>query len=325
VLELDGATLHFSFPEVHPDAVLRVKLERTHRVPEDGTVRDMPPKIDICGFVHIEDYGERVPMPWLQRGGVMTPLYSGEAVRLWFDSPEVQGYLTGWHFLVLVGVGKINAMTGEPLQDSPCFDTQDYVVAPDQYQLYGFCDTEGIVRQFTATPQGFGASIEEQLTGAGTYGGIQLVVYPMTREMFEVTFEKELISKRYSDMDVIMFSRRMDTSFNVGIGLGGLVRQLFRKDSYGRDAWNVQVKSRCFIHLVNASIWHRLTGEQPHRRPSIEPAPQPANQSPPKEVATGGQSGGTLLGRLKNLIPFPRTQTKKPRSESKVGTRGEEE
>ncbi len=302
MIELDGTTLRFAFPEVHADAVLEVSLQRTLRVPEDGTEYEMPSSIGTCRFVHIDDHNARVPRSWLQRGGVMTPLYSGETVRLGFYSPTVDGYTTNWRFLVLVGTGKINALTGATLQPLPDFGVQDYLVAPDQHELYGFCDADGLVRQFTATPQGIGASVEEQLTGEQTYGGMQLAVFPMTREAFTTFFEEKRIENLdYRDRD-IRFSLCAPPvhSFNLGIGVGGLIRQFAREDRYGRDAWAVQVKSRCFVHLANASIWRQLTGLNPHPRPSLSPSCEPA----PQDVGRRGSPGSSWFGRLKSLFHF---------------------
>ena len=43
-------------------------------------------------------------------------------------------------------------------------------------RLDGYCVEKGIIRQFVAMPLGEGYSVEEQLTGEPTWGGVQILV-----------------------------------------------------------------------------------------------------------------------------------------------------
>jgi hypothetical protein len=65
---------------------------------------------------------------------------------------------------------QVGAATTSPLQD--------YIVVPGQRWLDGIADSNGTVRQFVATPFGSGHSIEAQMTGHETAGGIQIEVVP---------------------------------------------------------------------------------------------------------------------------------------------------
>ena len=47
---------------------------------------------------------------------------------------------------------------------------------------------KGVIRQFVAMPLGAGYTAEEQITGKAEHGGLQIVVYPMKREVFERRF-----------------------------------------------------------------------------------------------------------------------------------------
>ena len=58
-------------------------------------------------------------------------------------------------------------------------------VAPHQPWLDGFCVSKGLVRQFVAMPLGDGYMAEEQLSGTGEHGGLQLAVQPLKAERYE--------------------------------------------------------------------------------------------------------------------------------------------
>jgi ubiquitin len=90
-------------------------------------------------------------------------------------------------FAVKVYVGGVNAISGESkvetLQQSKentsakkC--TQDYIVPPLQYWLDGIAKRDGKVMQFVAAPVGSGYSVEAQVTGQDSIGGIQFEIMP---------------------------------------------------------------------------------------------------------------------------------------------------
>ena len=54
---------------------------------------------------------------------------------------------------------------------------QDYVVAPPQPWLDGINAGDGFIKQFVAMPLGQGYTVEGQVTGEETHGGLQLVVF----------------------------------------------------------------------------------------------------------------------------------------------------
>lgn len=93
-------------------------------------------------------------------------------------------------FVIKIFVGGINAVSGEPWQED--MDTrirrlnrldrgqpiQDYVVVPDQRWLDDIATEGGLVRQFVAMPSGSGYSVEAQVKGYETTGGIQFWIMP---------------------------------------------------------------------------------------------------------------------------------------------------
>ena len=70
---------HFSFPEVHPQARLRIEFQRTLRIPDDGQVHYLPPGLGAFPLTHVDDIGPRVPSSWVAHGGVLLPMYQSEA------------------------------------------------------------------------------------------------------------------------------------------------------------------------------------------------------------------------------------------------------
>ena len=106
MIELKADSLVFSFPEVHRDAVLRVDFQRTLRIPDDGTDYPLPPGLGRFPIKHVDDFVERVPLEWIERAGVMLPMYQSEAVWLNLTSGD-------YPFAIKVAAGKVNAVTGD--------------------------------------------------------------------------------------------------------------------------------------------------------------------------------------------------------------------
>src|SRR5262249_23666688 len=93
-------------------------------------------------------------------------------------------------FAIKVATGKIDAVSGKAWTDGLHRGPQDYMVAPRQPWLDGYCVARGQIRQFVAMPLGAGYSAEEQLTGRAEHGGLQIMVYPMNRALFDARFPK---------------------------------------------------------------------------------------------------------------------------------------
>ena len=106
---------------------------------------------------------------------------------------------------VKVAAGKVNAVNGEPWTNELDFACQDYVEVPGQPWLDGFCVGEGRVRQFVAMPLGQGYTAEEQITGTAEHGGIQLLVRPLKRQVWERRLERQRkMRARWAAEDVLM-------------------------------------------------------------------------------------------------------------------------
>ena len=263
MIELENDSLVFRFPEVHEDAVLRLEFERTLRIPDDGHDYPLPPGLGSFPLRHTDDFAENVPESWLQRGGVMLPMYQSEA--LWLSFMDFMAFDSDYPFAVKVAAGKINAVTGEPWKEKLGRSPQDYVVACCQPWLDGFCVDKGVIRQFVAMPLGSGYSAEEQLTGEAELGGIQILAYPLKAEHYDAPKPP---AARSLDLGYGAPGEVTCHMYDMGLAGGGRMHQAIYQDPAPLDHWAQEHSSRCFIHLANSLVWRQITGADP---PTVPP------------------------------------------------------
>jgi len=269
MIELKDDNLVFSFPNVHPKAVLRIDFQRTLRIPDDGESYPLPPGLGSFPLRHVDDFHHRVPERWIQHGGVMLPMYQSEAMWLCFNAARVEDRWVDYPFAVKVATGKTNAISGAPWSERLRRRPQDYLVAPDQPWLDGYCVEKGVIRQFVAMPLGAGYTAEEQLTGEAEHGGLQLMVCPMKREVFERRFPKQ--KRRRADDSVHYCLARAAGSavaMDMGLAPGGRMLQEIYDDPYDLSDWDTEHSCRCFVHIANSMVWSAITGKQP---PTVPP------------------------------------------------------
>ena len=259
MIEIKDDALVFAFPEVHPEAKLRIDFQRTLRIPDDGKDYPLPPGLGRFPIKDVDDHAGTVPNDWLEHGGVMLPMYQSEALWLNFNSKPIPGRRTSYPFAIKVAAGKINAVSGGSWTDSLHRNPQDYMVSPKQPWLDGYCVEKGIIRQFVAMPLGSGYSAEEQITGEGEWGGLQIVVYPMKRKIFENRFP---IVAEVGEIRASLKSYRIAEP-QMGLAPGGRMRQEILKDPFDLHDWEIDEKSRCFVHIANSLVWKAITGEAP--------------------------------------------------------------
>jgi hypothetical protein len=253
MIELYHDGLAFSFPEVHPKAKLNINFQRTLRIPDDGKDYPLPPGLGKFPLRHVDDFADHVPEAWVEHGGVMLPMYQSEALWINFVGHYVDWHDTSYPFAVKIGTGKINALTGDSWSDSLHKRPQNYLVTSRQPWLDGYCVEKGLIRQFVAMPLGAGYSAEEQLTGVGQYGGIQIVVYPMKRQVFESRFPERFV----------LYQKIGICASEMGLAPGGKMRQEIYSDPFDLTDWDLANSSRCFVHITNSMLWRALTGEMP--------------------------------------------------------------
>ena len=257
MVELRGDTLMFSFPEVHEQARGSLSFQRTLRIPDDNREHSLPPGLGDFPLHHVDDHVDRLPSRWREHGGVFMPMYQAEALWILFSGGRDE-----YPMAVKVAAGKVDALTGEPFRNALTERPQDYLVAPGQPWLDGFCVRKGLIRQFVAMPMEQGYTAEEQLSGAAEHGGLQIVVYPMKAAVYE-----ELRKSRLTVRDAVPPCLMVAREAEMGLAPGGMMRQEVYEDEHGFDAWEHDVRSRCFVHLLNSAQYRAVTGSAPPHEP----------------------------------------------------------
>ena len=265
MIELRNDSLAFSFPEVHADARLEVEFQRTLRIPDDGKNYPLPPGLGRFPLRHVDDFTGRVPAEWVKHGGVMLPMYQAEALWINFRSP------TGYPFAVKVATGKINAVTGENWRDGLNRGPQDYVAVPGQPWLDGYVVEKGFIRQFVAMPLGAGYTAEEQITGKAEHGGLQVMAFPLKREVWErILAERAKQHAEFARACTVPapMMASAPAGMAMGLGAGGRMKQEIYTDHRPLEEWDLRVSSRCFVHIANSLVWRSVTGTEP---PTVPP------------------------------------------------------
>ena len=255
MITLEDDRLEFRFPKVHKEACCSIEFQRTLRIPDDGEDYLLPPGLGRFPLQHLDDHAPRLPEEWLRRGGVVMPMHQAEAMWINFESGS------GYPFAVKVATGKICAITGDTWVDHLNRDPQDYVALPEQPWLDGYCVEQGSVRQFVAMPLGEGYTVEEQLTGAGKHGGLQIVAYPMKAERYDELTEDRLAVRYCLPLDSAC------SPIDMGLAPGGRMKQEIYDDRHGLDAWYQRHAGRCFVSIANSAQWLAVTGGMPPSDP----------------------------------------------------------
>lgn len=238
-LSVDQDRLYFEFPDVHADAELSVAFHRTVRVPDDGTTYPLPPSLGRFPLRVVDEV-------------VVLPMWQSEACWIKFDAH--------YPFLVKVGVGDVDAVTGGTWSETPDFEREDYFEVPEQPWLDGFRVAAGKVRQFVAAPLGAGYTVEEQLAAGAAIGGVRIVAYPIREQIWEER-------KKFDARRPMKAFGPAEPSSSMGFGAGGALEQGVATPVEEHDAWDLDHHSSVRVELVNSGLWETLTGEEPPTEP----------------------------------------------------------
>ena len=232
-----------------------VTFQRTLRIPEEGEY-PLPPGLGAFPLRRVDDYADQVPESWAERGGLMLPMYQREAMWISFTAPH-------WHpHAVAVGVGLVNAVSGEEWSDDLVEDPQSYLVVPDQPWLDGINAGDGYIRQFVAMPLGMGYTVESEVTGSEEHGGVQL----LCRAPKPGLFPEEEPLEDHADF-LALPSAPAPMAADMGLGAGGRMRQEIYPDAHGFNTWDPTRQLRVFVHIANSMAWREITGEEPPPTP----------------------------------------------------------
>jgi hypothetical protein len=252
---------------VFGDDGLRVSFKRTLRIPDDGKKYPLPPGLGAFPIRRVEDFAARVPNEWRAHGGVFLPMYQREAMWLFFRGEAWKPRA------VKVGVGKVCAITGLPWSNALRPNPQDYLVTPPQPWLDGICVGRSEIRQFVAMPLGLGYTVEGQMTGEETHGGLQLRVFEPRPGRFRKPAHGFDLARHeeegYPEMTDLLSIMRLSfcASGSMGLAAGGRMRQKIYPDPHGIETWSPSDSARVWVHLVNSALWREITGEEPPATP----------------------------------------------------------
>lgn len=220
-----------------------VSFQRTLRVPDDGRDHPLPPGLGPLPVLDAQAYRDRIDLAG-DGPTVIVPLYRREAMWLAFRG-------AAWKpNAVKVGVGTVNAVSGQPLDHPLHDDPQDYVVCPGQPWLDGIAVGAGRVRQFVAVPVGSSQSVEAQLTGSEA-GGARIVVY----EPRPGRFPDEPPPPRPARPGAPRAAADL-----MGVGAGGSIRQRIHPDPHGLATWDQERTGCVQVVLLDAGRYREVTG-----------------------------------------------------------------
>ena len=285
MIELGNDSIKFRFPDVSSDAEFSLHFQRTLRIPDDNKTYPLPPGLGQFPTKHVDDFKDKVDPKWVERGGIMLPMYQSEALWINFTPSYVAGR-GNYPFAIKVATGKVSAITGNEWKSG--LNEKDYLISPKQPWLDGYVVKKGVIKQFVAAPLGSGFTAEEQITGKAEFGGIQIEVYPMKKEVFERRYPKReshtitrggpmfgtpgvftmTATKRSRSRKSLGSGQSINYAADMGLAAGGSMKQEIFEDPYEMSDWDLTATSRCFVHLANSLVWRAITGKEPPTTPA---------------------------------------------------------
>jgi hypothetical protein len=235
----------------------------------------------------------------------MLPIYQREAMWLAFNASEPTA--------LQVGVGKVCAVSGLPWIEHLVGDPQNYVALPRQPWLDGINAGDGFIRQFVAVHLGSGATVEGQVTGEETHGGLQLRAVGLTEQALAEWLAAQALRAECCE-DLMDGAPVPAPSASMGLGAGGRMRQEVYADDRPLADYDESGAGRVFVHLCSAAQWTAIIGEVPPPTPVDRDAyvgaglpwfdyyDADARKLAPSENLTKVESVGKKLGAEEN--PF---------------------
>ncbi|KAK5659860.1 hypothetical protein OQA88_13323 [Cercophora sp. LCS_1] len=135
-----------------------ISFMRTVRIPEDNKIYKLPPSLGNFPLFDVRPFSERLPASMATQGGIFLPMYQLEAMWINFQCKK------GRRFVVRPYLGGVNGTTGEHVLG----DMASLLRKMNQLSI-----DQDYIRIWVK-----GASIEWQVTGRDSVGGIQLQTIP---------------------------------------------------------------------------------------------------------------------------------------------------
>ncbi|KAL6401435.1 hypothetical protein AUP68_15305 [Ilyonectria robusta] len=162
-----------SFP-----ASIEIDFNRTLRLPEGIDIHHHPSGLGIIQVYNTAAIQKKLMesrnqslVDMAKKGGIFFPLYQREAMFITFNAVNDI-------FALRLFVGGVNALSGMLWNSRRPQNKQDYILVPPQVRIDGVSVGDDVVKQFIAMPLGSGYSVEKQVTGKETTGGLQIEITP---------------------------------------------------------------------------------------------------------------------------------------------------
>ena len=218
------------------------------RIPDDNKNYPLPAGLGRFRIHRVDEYEDKVPKKWKKKNSFFITMYQREAVWIGFNG-------TNWKpNAVKVGIGKVNAISGDKWEKKLNENPQDYLVIPEQLWLDGINAGDNYVRQFVAMPLGMGVTVEDQIIGKEEFGGIQLLVYEPKAGFFSNVPKTSPILKP----DIL--GSQMTQPQEMGLGVGGRIKQKIYPDPFGLETWDQSKIGFAYIYIVNSNQYRDITG-----------------------------------------------------------------
>jgi hypothetical protein len=244
-----------------------LSFQRTLRIPDDGKAYPLPPTLGVFSLRWVSDFATSLPEQWSKPGeppALFIPMYQREALWLAFEAASWKPNA------VKIGIGKINALTGQAWDEALHADPQDYLVCPNQPWLDGINSAEGVIRQFVAMPLGAGYTVEGQLTGQEEVGGLQVLVFDPRPGLFpdQPPAPSPLdFLPGGPESSPLQLASQTQAGAVLGLGAGGQIVQKIYPDPYGLQTWDQSQPGRVAVFILNSLQYQAVTGEPPPPTP----------------------------------------------------------
>jgi hypothetical protein len=242
---------------IHIGQRFSMSCQRTLRIPDDDHTYPLPPGLGAFPIQSVTDYWDRVPLAWRSPNSYFISMYQREALWLGFDG-------TDWKpNAVKISIGKINAISGQAEDKTLQANPQNYIVCPAQPWLDGINTGQGVIRQFVAMSLGSGSTVEAQITGSETFGGIQISVY----EPDPGRFPDQPPPECRPDVMAASLAASLPMGAEMGLGAGGKMTQKIYSDPYGVDTWDLANAGSIVVHIINSEQYREFTDREPPATP----------------------------------------------------------
>lgn len=128
-LNTESSRIEITDGDATTGSALEISLDRTLRVPEDGTIYNLPALFSPFPLFHVDDFAKTLPADMVHKNGLVIPMFQREAISLNFYAPASSS------FAVKALAGTVNTVTGTVKNSKSDILSQDHILAPSQARL----------------------------------------------------------------------------------------------------------------------------------------------------------------------------------------------